>query len=76
MLRFEYRSFSFFKNTGGRQKIACDVSFCLIGEECDEMTHKDNIKCSDFTDDNDLDEISELRGMRSDLGRILSSKPL
>ena len=39
------------------------------------MTHKDNIKCSDFTDDNDLDEISELRGMRSDLGSIFSSIP-
>ena len=46
------------------------MSFCLIGEECDEMTHKDNIKCSDFTDENDLDEISELGGMRSDSGRI------
>ena len=44
-LRFMFRSFSFNKRSGGRQKMICDVDFCLKQSECHPKTLAENIKC-------------------------------
>lgn len=44
-LRFLFRSFSFNKRSGGKQKMICDVDFCLKDSECVPNTLAENIEC-------------------------------
>ena len=46
--RFQFRSFSFNKNGGGRQKMICDVDFCLKETECSSKTDVEQITCPNF----------------------------